>query len=150
MKYNSEKIIFDCVEYDPNAISYASELCREFLPQITFNRANAFKFKTDRKYELIWSAGLFDYFNDKRFKFLLKCLYSFLAPGGELVIGNFSENNPTRNYMEILGDWILHHRSKKLLINLAEECGVSPDSIRVGEEAEGINLFLHITKPSES
>jgi hypothetical protein len=70
---------------------------------------------------------------------------SFLKSGGELVIGNFSLNNPTRDYMEC-GNWFLHHRSPDELFKLAEECGVSRDKILVKSESLGVNLFLHITR----
>lgn len=135
----------DCVEHDPKAIEFAQNLCRDFLSHITFHQANAFRFKIEKRYDVIWSAGLFDYFNDKQFCFLLKRLLGFLSPGGELVVGNFSENNPSRNYMEILGDWFLNHRSAEHLIGLAENCGVNRNAIRIGSEPEGVNLFLHIT-----
>ena len=140
----SENVLVDCVEYDPKAIEYASLLCQDYLSNISFHHSNAFRFKTEKQYDLIWSAGLFDYFDDDRFKFLLKRLLGFLAPDGKLVIGNFSDNNPTRSYMEIIGDWILNHRSEKQLVNLALECGASEENISIDSEPEGINLFLHI------
>ena len=139
-----ENVFVDCVEYDAKAIAYASNLCKDHLTNINFIHSNAFKYKTEKKYDLVWSAGLFDYFDDKSFKYLLGKLLGFLATQGELVIGNFSENNPTRNYMEIIGDWILHHRNREQLIRLAEECNVPQSAISVDQESEGINLFLHI------
>ena len=140
------RVIFDCVEYDALAIKYAKALCYEHLDRINFLHKNAFRFTTKKKYPLIWSAGLFDYFEDRRFKFLMKRLYEFLAPGGELVIGNFSEDNPDRPYMEVLMEWELHHRSAGRLKELAEEIGVAADQIHVGQEPEGVNLFLHVRK----
>jgi len=66
-----------------------------------------------------------------------------LDADGELVIGNFSDSNPTRNYMEIIAEWFLHHRSKEKLITLAHECGLPTSSISVQQEPMGVNLFLH-------
>lgn len=140
----SENVFVDCVEYDPKAIEYASRLCQNYLHNISFHQSNPFRFKTEKKYDLVWSAGLFDYFNDDRFKFMLKRLLKFLAPDGELVIGNFSDKNPTRSYMEILGDWNLNHRSREQLTSLALECGAIEENISINSEQEGINLFLHI------
>ncbi len=70
-----------------------------------------------------------------------------VASGGELVIGNFSDQNGTQSYMEVVGEWILQHRSSEQLTALAMHCDIDPGHIRIGEEAEGVNLFLHIRKP---
>ncbi len=140
------EIYFDCIDSDQNAIDYAKRLCSGFEDQIEFFKANVFKFRTDKRYRLIWSAGLFDYFEDKAFIFLLKKLISFLEEDGELVIGNFSDENETRAYMEIIGDWNLHYRSESHLIHLTKQCGIPEDQVRIGKEPESVNLFLHINK----
>ena len=137
-------LFFDCLDLDVNAINFAQNLCSTWLSQISFQKANALRFSTDKKYRLIWSAGLFDYFNDKTFKFMLQRYFPMLEEGGEMVIGNFSENNPSRDYMEIVGEWHLNHRSKEKFIELAQECNLSASSITLGQEPLGVNLFLHI------
>jgi extracellular factor (EF) 3-hydroxypalmitic acid methyl ester biosynthesis protein len=139
---------FECVENDPKAIAFAAGLCGEFLDRIEWHEANAFLFESENRFDLVWSAGLFDYFNDRYFKALLRQLYEMVDAGGELVIGNFSDDNSTRPYMEIVGEWFLEHRSREHLIRLAQECEIERDLIRVGEEQEGVNLFLHIQKPT--
>jgi len=60
------------------------------------------------------------------------------------VIGNFGDFNPSRNYMELLGAWQLHHRSESHLRALGRAAGVPEQCIRVGCEPEGVNLFLHL------
>ncbi|MBK7761868.1 MAG: class I SAM-dependent methyltransferase [Bacteroidetes bacterium] len=134
-----------CIEADKNAIEYAKKLneCNEH--EIDFIHKNIFRFSTDQKFDIVWSAGLFDYFNDAIFVKLLRKFISWTASGGEVIIGNFSTQNPSRNYMELIGDWFLEHRSKDHLINLALEAGAEQKNIRVGSEMEGVNLFLHIT-----
>ena len=138
-------IIFDCVDQDYQAIQYAKSLCHDFLSHIHFFHRNVFRFVPQEKYQLIWSAGLFDYFNDRLFKRVIKQLLPSLERNGKLVIGNFSEDNPTEGFM-VLFDWILHHRSKEQLRVLAQECGVTPNNIWIEQEPEGVNLFLHIVK----
>lgn len=137
-------ISIDCVELDATAIDYAKNLNRPFLDRINFEQKNALRYKPSRTYNLIWAAGIFDYFNDVIFCLMIKRLLLALAPGGELVIGNFSDYNPSRAYMELLGDWVLHHRSSDQLRALAEEAGVPAENITLGQEPEGVNLFLHI------
>lgn len=135
---------FHCIDYDPNAIDYAKIICKDHLSQITFYHKNVFRFESDQKFDLIWSGGLLDYFNDKQFIFLIKRLYSLLKEEAELIVGNFNPNNPTKNYMEIVGDWYLNYRSECDLIKLALDSGFSMNDIRVGAEEERINCFLHI------
>lgn len=143
------RIKFDCIEWDKNAISYSKKLCADYLDSIKFSQTNALKYKTEKRYRLIWSAGLFDYFDDRAFVHLLKRYYSHLDSHGELVIGNFSENNPSRAYMEIVGDWYLHHRSIEKLHSLALESGIPSTDTRIGQEPEGVNLFLHVKRNSD-
>ena len=144
---NRDKHIqFDCVEFDDVAILYAKTLCFEYMENINFMKANAFRFTTEKRFPLIWSAGLFDYLDDRRFIFLTKRLYDFVDEGGELVIGNFSDYNPSRPYMEVLMDWQLHHRGPEKLTQLAKDSGIPESMIYIGKEQEGINLFLHLKK----
>jgi SAM-dependent methyltransferase len=139
-------LVFDNVEFDPLAISYAKNLCKEFIEHIHFLHTNAFDFSTTKKYRLIWSAGLFDYLNDKKFIFLLNHVLPLLEDDGELVVGNFSTNNPTLPYMEIFGDWRLRHRTRDQLFSLAKSCNFKDEDICIGQEPEGVNLFLHMKR----
>lgn len=143
------RLRFDCIEWDQHAIDYAKKLCAELMSDIEFFQGNALRFSTTKRYRLIWSAGLFDYLDDAKFQYLLKRLWVLLDEQGELVIGNFSDSNPTRNYMEIMGDWFLQHRNTEKLRSLAQGCGVNPGHIRVGAEPEGVNLFLHLKRGGE-
>jgi len=139
-------IFFECVDYDKNAIEYSYNKVKEkgFLNNIEFHRDNALKFRPPRQYDLIWYAGLFDYLDEKTFKILLMRQLAFVKAGGELVVGNFSLNNPTRDYMEC-GNWFLHHRSPDDLIKIASECGIPREKIAVKSEPLGVNLFMHIS-----
>ena len=137
----SSGLRIDCVDQDNHAIEFAKTLCQDFLHMINFTHKNIFQFHTQNTYHLIWSAGLFDYFNDNLFKRTIRKLSKSLKPNGRMVIGNFSPENPTRGYMELC-NWKLIHRSKEHLRQLAKECGFQDHQISVEQEAEGINLFL--------
>jgi extracellular factor (EF) 3-hydroxypalmitic acid methyl ester biosynthesis protein len=139
----SADVHFDCIEVDAKAIEFASNLNRSFLKQITFTQRNALRYRPETQYDLIWAAGIFDYFPDKVFTNLLRRLLPAIAEGGEIVIGNFCVTNPCRAYMELF-NWILNHRSAEDLLRLAKECGVSPDRLTIGREAANVNLFLHV------
>lgn len=134
-----------CVEMDKHAIEYAGKLLGNYASYIEFINHNIFKFETTDKFDIIWSAGLFDYFDDKAFVFILKSFKNWVAPHGEIIVGNFSSlHNPTRNYMELFGEWYLHHRSSEELILLAQQAGFDESQVSVGCENEKVNLFLRI------
>jgi len=134
-----------CVEVDDYAMAYSKGLNTDYLEHIDYIHSNIFRFENEKKYDVIWSAGLFDYMNDKAFLLLLNRFKNWLLPGGEIIIGNFNEDhNPSRDYMEIMGDWHLIHRTEQQLKDLAKEAGFLNSQIKVGREELNVNLFLHI------
>jgi SAM-dependent methyltransferase len=139
-----EQLTTVCVEADKTAIGYAKSLNKANANHVEFIHQNIFRFKAQEQFDIVWSAGLFDYFDDNIFLKLLRKFISWTKPGGEVIIGNFSIENPSRNYMEMIGDWFLKHRSEEELINFALEAGARRENIRVGKEMEGVNLFLHV------
>jgi SAM-dependent methyltransferase len=140
------EIHFDCLDMDKEALEYSSVVCDNYYEQVNFINRNALRYKTDKKYDLIWSAGLFDYFSDKIFIRLLNRMYALLSENGEVVIGNFSPKNSARGLMEVSLQWFLHHRDEKELKNLAIQAGVDESNISIGSEETGVNLFLHLSK----
>lgn len=136
-------IHFDCIDNDPKAIAHATDLCANFSNHVSFTQKDVLRFRPKRQYDLVWSAGLFDYFSDRVFKLALERLLPAVATGGELVIGNFSTENPNIHWLRFC-DWILNHRSNEHLIDLATAAGAQPEQVSVRQEPAGVNLFLHI------
>jgi extracellular factor (EF) 3-hydroxypalmitic acid methyl ester biosynthesis protein len=139
-------IRFDCLEQDPAAIAHAFRACREYADRIRFFQGNTLNHTPAQAYDLVWSAGLFDYLEDGLFRRLLRRLLTAVRPGGRLVIGNSSPANPSRAYMYLM-DWPLQYRTAADLRRLAESCGVAPERILIEQEPLGINMFLHILRP---
>ena len=144
-QHPNDRMAVDCVEYDANAIPFARDLTAEWGEQIHFIHANALKFNTDKRYDLIWSAGLFDYLDDPTFRSLLLRLYNMLKPNGELVVGNMSPRNPTQAYMSFV-EWDLYHRSEADLRTLAVNSGIEETQVSITSEEERINLFLCVAR----
>jgi len=138
----SREIHIDCVDMDSNAIGYAQSLNSRHLDRIRFSCQNVLRLRTERRYDLIWAAGLFDYFRDSTFVGVVKRLLPALDDGGRVVIGNFSVDNPTRAYME-LGGWCLNHRTPEQLLELMGHAGLRAV---VDAEPEGVNLFTMGTR----
>jgi hypothetical protein len=93
-------------------------------------------------YDLIYSAGLFDYLKDRTARAAGARLVAALAPGGTAVIGNFGTANPSRAMLELILDWPLHHRSASDLRRLFGDLGTG---MTIEQEATGINLFAAIS-----
>jgi len=137
-------IKFDLVDFDQNAIDFAKAQNGQFEDVIDYIKINVLRYKPCHWYDLIWSAGLFDYFKDKHFVYMINKYYKYLNEGGEFIIGNFSNSNPTRRLMEVLSDWYLNHRSKYDLVRMALEAEAKEEQVEVDMEALGVNLFLRI------
>ena len=130
------------IDLDKNAIAYAkNQLKGTDTISTTFEHINIFKFIPNENYDLIWSAGLFDYFDDAVFQKLLTRFIDYVKPSGQMVIGNFSDKNTSRPYMEY-GDWYLHHRNEDKLISLSPK----KEGFKISVESEPleVNLFLKI------
>ncbi len=140
-------VAFDCLEFDPKAIAYAKKILGP-NQRVNFIQKNIFKFTTFERYDLVWSAGLFDYFEDLTFTSILTSILDYTTENGEIVIGNFHPRNPTRKCMEFTL-WQLHHRDENKLKELAINAGVSDISnVSIDEESERINLFMRIKRPT--
>lgn len=94
-------------------------------------------------FDLIYSAGLFDYFTDPVAQFAANRLFNSLKESGQLIIGNFSTNNPAQFIMEAIGDWYLIYRSEDQLIKLYSQVS---RNIKIESEPEGVNLFAILRK----
>jgi extracellular factor (EF) 3-hydroxypalmitic acid methyl ester biosynthesis protein len=98
----------------------------------------------ESEYDVIYSAGLFDYFSDPVCQAAARRLIHALKPGGKLIIGNFNISTPNKFLMEIALDWRLIYRSPEDLAKLYTDLG---GQLEVESEPEGVNLFCVIKKP---
>jgi extracellular factor (EF) 3-hydroxypalmitic acid methyl ester biosynthesis protein len=96
--------------------------------------------------ELIYSAGLFDYLDERAFSRIVGVLYEALVDGGCMAVGNVAAHNPSRWIMEYFAEWFLIHRTPDELRTLAAGLTPGPSALTVEAEATGINLFLHVRR----
>jgi len=75
----------------------------------------------DRRFDLIYTAGLYDYLARPVATRLTAQLFGMLAPGGELVVANFTHDVADAGYMESFMAWTLIFRSLDELYDLADE-----------------------------
>ena len=144
--YSGDSTIrFELIDFDQCAIDFSIEKNRKYNGQISYNKINALRFNSYNLYDLIWSAGLFDYFKDKHFTFLIRKYINCITEDGELVISNFSTKNPTRRFMEVI-DWNLNHRTESDLFRISSDANIDKEMVSVEKEPLGINMFLKIRK----
>lgn len=143
---NPEMLTATCIDSDSRAIDYARVVTKKYAKQIEFINRNIIRYKPTDQYDVIWSAGLFDYFDDKTFMFVISKFKEWLKPNGSIIVGNFNTVNPTRSYMEEFGDWHLIHRSPEELLALAKKAGLDSSKCYVDSEPLNVNLFLHYEK----
>lgn len=97
----------------------------------------------EQNYDLIYSAGLFDYFTEPVAQMAAQKMLAAVKPGGQIIIGNFSKNNPCVPFMELILDWHLIYRSEEDLLRIFKGLG---SKIWVEKEPLGVNLFVVIQK----
>ena len=135
-----------CIELDPRAIDFARKVCQSHLSRVHFQQGSILRYRTSQTFDLIWSGGLFDYFNDRVFQRALRHLHGMLRAQGELVVGNFSSPNRSQGFMELVSDWKLRLRTPDELTGLATSAALDHAKIAVDMEPAGVNLFLRIKK----
>ena len=142
----SNKLSFKLIDFDQAAIDFSMKKNEKFNGQISYNRINVLRYNSFELYDLIWSAGITDYFKDKHFTFLIRKYINCLTKDGEMVISNFCTKNPTKRLMEVISDWYLNLRTESDLFRIASDAGIDKEMVSVEKEPLGINLFLKIRR----
>jgi hypothetical protein len=122
--------------------------------QVTAVRENLFRLGRKPKSaellgepDLLICSGLFDYLEDEVAGDLLRLFWQRLADGGQMLVGNFVPDHPTRAYMEWIGNWYLQYRSFDDMLRLAEIAEIPASCRTIGADRIGVDLFLTATKP---
>jgi SAM-dependent methyltransferase len=138
------------LDLDEEALAAAATHLSPWLApqQVTLVRTNLFRLAQRPNdlggpFDALLCTGLFDYLEPAAAVGLVKLFWQSLSPGGWLVIGNFGPENPTRAYMEWIGNWYLKYRTAAELMDLAEQAGIPRGSASVMAERTGVNLMLH-------
>jgi extracellular factor (EF) 3-hydroxypalmitic acid methyl ester biosynthesis protein len=148
-----ERITFYLLDQDLASLKYAQKqlkaLANKVDKKVNINLINV-RIKDflvegidHENFDIIYSAGLFDYFADAVARHAGALLTKYLATDGEMVIGNFAIETPNQFGMRLVFDWSLVYRSRKDL----ELVFAFPDySTNVEMEPNGINLFCIVKK----
>jgi extracellular factor (EF) 3-hydroxypalmitic acid methyl ester biosynthesis protein len=99
----------------------------------------------DKKFDLIYCAGLFDYLPDRTCRHLMNIFYDWLAPEGMLAATNVDDCKPFRHMLEFVLDWHLIYRSEKQGLALAPD-RVAREDVTLRRDPTAVNLFIEVRK----
>ncbi|WP_413586534.1 class I SAM-dependent methyltransferase [Bdellovibrio sp. HCB274] len=98
----------------------------------------------EKDYDLIYTAGLFDYFTEPIARRTAERMLDAVKPGGKIIIGNFcAENYKYGPFLELFLDWTLIYRTEADLLRVFDGLG---SKMWVEKEPLGVNLFIVIQK----
>jgi len=139
------------LDLDPEALEFARRQVQPLLAPgaVQCVRENLYRLpRRSQPEEILATAdflacpGLFDYLDDETAVEMLRLFWQRLGAGGLLLVGNFAPHNPTRAYMEWIGNWYLTYRTAQDLERLGIQAGIPREQFSIGSEALGVDLFL--------
>ncbi len=151
-KEDRERLEIVLLDLDPAALEHATHgiVPRLADEQVHPVRENLFRLSMKNSVvdamansNFVFCSGLFDYLDEAHAVRMLQLMYQSLAPGGEMYAFNFGTNNPSRAYMEWIGNWYLIYRDRNQLADLATKAGISWQNYRIDAEPWKVNLFIH-------
>ncbi len=149
----SDQVEFCLLDQDEHSLKHAQKQINIIARSQNF-RPNVNLFSKDIRilineglklgeFDMIYSAGLFDYLSAPVARITGKRLIKSLKPGCDLIIGNFNFNNPNLPVMNLVFDWQLIYRSDEEMMNIFKGIG---SNIEIEREDLNINLFAVIKK----
>jgi 2-polyprenyl-3-methyl-5-hydroxy-6-metoxy-1,4-benzoquinol methylase len=142
-----DRVTFDCYDLDPKALNYAKRILDNTV-KVNFYEQNAIRLALKKditkevhySYDLIYSTGLFDYFDARVASRLVKNLRRLIKRNGIMLIANMRDkySNQSAGWMEWVAEWYLIYRSetefKKIFIDagfLPKELNIIPQNSKV-------------------
>jgi len=146
-----ERLSVTLLDMDPAALEFARHQLEPLLPseRLRIVPTNVFRLSERPRLaeplvgtDLLLCPGLFDYLDDEQAIAMLRVFGQRISPGGRMEVFQFAPHNPTRAYMEWLGNWYLVYRDSEQLRHLALAAAISPDATTIHSEPLGVNLLV--------
>jgi extracellular factor (EF) 3-hydroxypalmitic acid methyl ester biosynthesis protein len=147
------------VDLDPDALEYAASQLAPWIAsgQVLPIRENLFRLAQPARsrsflddVDVLVCPGLFDYLDDDSAAAMLSRFWQALRLQGQAWVFNFGPQNPSRAYMEWIGNWYLIYRTAEQMCRLAEQAGIPQQHVHVSAEPSGINLYWQISRGVEA
>lgn len=104
---------------------------------------------SEKKYDLVYCAGLFDYLSDQVCQHLMDLMYDWVAPGGMLIATNVDACNPRKLTMDYIMAWHLIYRNSAQMLAL-KPAAASKDDCVVRSDSTGVNVYIEVKKPDHA
>ena len=150
-RYLVKRVAFDCYDSEQKAVDYARSLLSGF-PNVNFIKLNAIRIALSRninrlvnkRYDLIYSTGLFDYFSDRIAVAVVQNLKKLLVKEGVMAIANVRDkySNPSVHFMEWAGGWDLVYRSDDTFKEIFTKAGFNEQDLEIQYEQQGIMQYI--------
>lgn len=139
-------ISIDALDQDADSLNEAVNSYPDFdIQPINKSITHLLRSRSRATYDLIYSAGLFDYLSVKVGSALLKKLLELLKPDGRLIVGNYATDNFGRGYMEGMMDWSLIYRDETDMTNLIRNAQTCRE-YRTYRDAPGNVVYLEVSQ----
>jgi CRP-like cAMP-binding protein len=149
----SDMIMALCIDADLQALEYANHTVN-VIPHsasIRFMNDNVVRWALGRlrhnfgAQDIIYSAGLADYLEDRVLLALINRCYDHLDRSGTLIIGNFGSRNQHKAFLDQILQWKIIHRSADDLREIFAKSHFA-GSVEIAAEESGVNLFASAKK----
>lgn len=152
-----ERCSFELIDFNAETIAYAKGALEQAMeysgrrPKIDFTHQSVHQLlktsssrgreaSAERRFDLVYCAGLFDYLSNRVCERLLELFCSWTKIGGSVFATNVHPDNPTRHIMEHVVEWHLIHRTMDDFETLAPKS----HEYRVFDDETHMNVFLDI------
>ncbi|WP_052393446.1 class I SAM-dependent methyltransferase [Pseudomonas rhizosphaerae] len=135
---------FIALDQDAESLDVVRDTLKAFVTPVRMNVKDIAADPSLGDFNLIYSAGLFDYLPDHAAKALCATLLQRTTSGGTLLIANFTPDNWGRGYMEAVMDWHLILRTKDAMRKLLPASQVAKSYLYFDPYRNVI--YLEITK----
>ena len=155
---NPERLVFTLMDFSEETLAYTqariAEACEtrgvrlnvEWINESVHNllkraSGSAVRKLSEKQFDFVYCAGLFDYLSDKVCQRLLQYFAGRTRPGGTILVTNVHRSNPERNTMEHLLEWHLIYRDEDDMRRIAPpSCTVQ----KLYTDDTGVNVFLEL------
>lgn len=94
--------------------------------------------------DLVYSAGLTDYLNERLTRSFVKKLFAYIRPGGRVIVGNVNDNDYGMYWStEYVTDWTMFFRNRQEMDRIAEGLPGNPE---ISTDDSGSYFMLQMTK----
>jgi SAM-dependent methyltransferase len=143
-------VIFDCYDFDERAIDYAKKLLNN-PKNVNFFQKNVIRLALKKdieteipyKYDLIYSTGLFDYFDERVAIRLVSNLKKLLKKERYMVISNYRDrySNPSVGLMEWIVEWYLIYRTEEEFAKIFLNAGFPQKDIKIQPQCSKVMQY---------